>query len=227
MTYIDVDYNELHERGKILGNPYQEGKDIHMAPILLDGYVYKPFLNGAKKKEKLIELLKKLNWEYLASIIGIYHDHRGYVYEYNANNLLKDALKSYVEFDRRLEYMDQILRTDEFLVDKGLTFFDYHSANILVGKSICLLDEDSIISANSNNRRRIKEYLLELMISIFINYDLTFNGDNSCYYGLLVKFFNDPTLVDRYDIDLRNLFDKMTKKTSGEIEELKEEIIRL
>ncbi len=227
MTYIDVDYEELERRGKLLSNPYQQGKDLSGAPILLDGYVYKPFLKSAKKKEKMIELLKELNWQYLSHIIGIYNDHRGYIYKYNPNNLLKDALKSYIEMDKRLTYLDQILKTDEFLVSNGITFFDYHAANVLIGESICLLDEDSIIKANNNNRQRIKKYLLELMVSIFINYDLTFNGDNCCYYELLAKFFNDPSLIDGYDLDLRNIFDKMLQKTSSEVDELQDSIIKL
>lgn len=225
MEYINVDYQALQERGKVLSNPYQEQKIITASPILLDGYVYKPFVTGVKKKEKMIELLKKLNWDYLARIIGLYHDHKGYVYQFSNKPLLKDALTKYIEVDRRLKYIDQILRTDEFLVSNGVTFFDYHSANILVGKSICLLDEDSIKAVNSENRRRIKEYLLELMLSIFINYDLTFNGDNSCYLELVASFFDDYTILDSYDLQLRQIFDKMLNKSSGEIEELRGDIL--
>ncbi len=205
-----------------LFNPYQD--EGLKPPILYKGNVYKPFLKGLKKKEKLILKLDKLNLDYLLNIKGMLKVNgqvEAYFYKYEEGKLLKKYLEDDEPFIERWKLIEEIFLTDKALVKEGLTYFDYHTANLVVNQDIKFLDIDSIIKLTSFNRERIKRYLLELIISIYINYDLTFNVDNTVYLGILSDFLN----INCYEeIDIEKIINVLFNKNQGEDKYLKERI---
>ena len=70
MKYFEMSYDMVAKLGVGLFNPYQD--EGLKPPILYKGNVYKPFLKGLKKKEKLILKLDKLNLYYLLNIKEIF-----------------------------------------------------------------------------------------------------------------------------------------------------------
>lgn len=229
MEYVDVDYDKLSTFGTKLSNSYQEKKDFKTAPILYDGLVYKFLWKGIKKKEQILLQLKQLELEYLVKLRNFFNarGNIGYIYEYDKSPLLSDVLKSSISLDKRFKYIQGLLTTHNILAREGLVYFDYHSANVLAGPNIRLLDIESIIRTTINNIVAIKRYLLELMISIFINKDLTFNADNSYLYELFAKFFDEYDAFFGIDFSLDKFFEKILAKTSGDAEELRADVIKL
>ena len=162
----------------------------------------KELLKDKKKKEELILKLDKLNLKYLINIKGmlrVQNRTEAYLYQYEKGELLKKYLERDEPFLERWKLIEEIFLTDKALVREGLTYFDYHSANLVVNQDIKFLDIDSIIKITRFNRNKIKRFLLELIVSIYINFDLTFNWDNTHYLGILSEFL-DINCYDELDM---------------------------
>ncbi len=222
MEYIEKSYEDIAKLGARLGNPYQDMGS--RPPILYNGLVCKPFLKNRKKKEKLILKLDKLNLNYLINIRGILKINgkaEAFLYEYERGALLKKYLEQEEPYKERWKLIEEIFLTDEALVKEGLTYFDYHTANLIVNKDIKFLDIDSIIKITRFNRVKIKRFLLELIVSIYINFDLTFNWDNTHYLGVLSEFLD----INCYDeLDMLKIINALYNKHMGEDIELRERI---
>ncbi len=78
----------------------------------------------------------------------------------------KRKKKFYYNFSKRLNYINGLVITNEELMNNGLIYFDYHSANFVAGNNIRFLDNDSIKPNTMANITRTNQYLIELMLSI-------------------------------------------------------------
>lgn len=228
MEYQTVDYETLLMYGKKLGNKYQEKDNDCNSPILYDGLVYKFFLQLPTRKEKLILQLEKLHLKYLSEIRGLFiaNGKKGYDYKYSTSPILTEKLGTDISFSQRLKYIDGLITTREILDQNGLSFFDYHSANFIAGDDIQMLDIDSIKSNKVNNRTVIDRYFLELLLSIFMNFDISFNEDNSNLYAIFYKFFNGEINFYSDEFDMDAIFNNLVKMNIGNAEELRSEVIR-
>lgn len=217
-----MSYDKIAKLGVSLSNPYQDIS--YKPPILYQGIVYKPFLKSLKKKEELILKLDKLNLKYLINIKGmlrVQNRTEAYLYQYEKGELLKKYLERDEPFLERWKLIEEIFLTDKALVREGLTYFDYHSANLVVNQDIKFLDIDSIIKITRFNRNKIKRFLLELIVSIYINFDLTFNWDNTHYLGILSEFLD----INCYDeVDIEKIINALYVKNKGEDKYLRERI---
>ncbi len=222
MNYVEENYDEIKEKGIALKNAYQ-GVGSN-PPILYNGLVYKPFTTKVRKKEKLILQLEKLNLEYLAKIRGIFTYKgkvQGYMYQYVQGKLLRDWLEKDMPFDIRQKLIEELVLTDETLISNGLNYFDYHTANMLVRDDIKLIDIDSITKINIYNRLCTKRFLFDLIISIYANYDITFNQDNVPYLGIMSDFLD----INCYDeLNFNEILNALFKKSNGEDRVLRERI---
>jgi len=228
MEYMDVDFERILVQGKRLGNSYQTGKIDCNSPVLCDDLVYKFFLQSPTKKERLILQLEKLHLRYLSKIRGLFmaNGKKGYIYEYSISPLLADKLRSSISFQDRLRYIEELIKTRSILDQNGLTYFDYHSANILAGNDIEMIDVDSIKSNRINNRVAIDRYFIELLVSIFMNFDITFNDDNSYLYDLFYRFFNGSINMFDNEFDMDTIYDTFLKMNIGDALELQSEVKR-
>lgn len=225
MILENITYEDLQDCGTILRSPFPHPSEGYLYPILFDGNVYKFFNSEEKDLAKILLMLEKLKLRYLSIIKGFIKENgsiKGYVYEYDDSPLLKDVLWALPQ-KRRFTYILQIILTDKALKKNGLTYFDWHTANILAGGSIRLIDIDSIKPRDILSESDISYYLFELLISIYIKYDITFNKDNSDLYGLFSLYFDMPELLIREEIDFRKLFARMLKRDSS-YEELREDV---
>ncbi len=228
MEYKEIDYETLLLYGKRLGNKYQEKDDNCNSPILYDGLVYKFFLQSPTIKEKLILQLEKLHLKYLCEIRGLFiaNGKKGYDYIYSPSPILADKLRTDISFEQRLRYINGLITTRKVLDQNGLSFLDYHSANFLAGDDIQMVDIDSIESNKANNRTVIDRYFLELLISIFMNFDITFNEDNSNLYALFYRFSNGAINLYSDDFDIETIFNNLAKMNMEDADELRSEVMR-
>lgn len=223
MEYIDIDLKTILEKGKRLGSKSSNKNADLSAPILYDGLVYKFFLQSPTRKEKLILQLEKLHLKYLSKIQGLFRttERRGFIYQYSTSPLLAEKLGTNISFQDRLKYISGLIATRNILDQNGLLYFDYHSENFLAGKDIEVIDIDNIISNRISNRVAIDRYFIELLLSIFMNFDISINGDNSYLYDLFYKYFdgNINLYGDEFDMDsILNIFAKMNEEDALELQ---------
>lgn len=225
MIYKDYSYEELVILGTILKSPYIAEHRSIKHPILFDGNVYKFFPRKNKNCEKILLLLEKLELKYLSKINGFIGSNDrcgGYFYQYDASPLLKDELEN-ISQNQRLIFIMELIYTHHFLKERGLIYFDYHTANVLVNTSIRLIDVDSIVPKYQVRELEIDYYLFELLISIYLKYDLTFNKDNSNLYSLFASFFEMPEIIRGENLNFLELFDAMVKK-NHDFKNLREDV---
>lgn len=226
MEFLTIDSKTLENEGQILKPPFKYQNESKPLPILLNGLVYKPFSKKDSEKAWQIELitkLEKLAIKQLAHIKGLYNNNFGYVYYFNSDPVLYNALNCYIALEKRLRWIHDLIEVYIKLNEHGLKYFDYHSSNILVGDSITLLDIDGI--KRKFNARELAEYLLELLVSILINFDLTSNYSNFKLYELFSKFFNEPKILSEENLDFMKLFDCIVSKNTGEVTEFREDVL--
>lgn len=228
MKYFDVDYDALFRNGKSLkkGNVLEQRK--FNVPILLEGVVYKPFRFEEDKKARIILELEKLRLKHLVHVKGLSRDGKCFLYDYEAHRVLAKKLREDVSLDKRLNWIRDIIATHEELKVNNLLYVDYHSGNFLAQQEITFLDVDSIEYLRGDTLLKvIEEFLLELLISIYVNYDLTSCDDNCDLYYLFSEFFNYYEIIRRNKLDFWWLFEEMLKKSGGEIEEFRQDIKRV
>ena len=130
---------------------------------------------------------------------------------------MKDYLETYHPLSERLNYISEIIKTHEALLQADLTYIDYHSGNFLMDKQVIFIDIDSIINKNAFSFHYIQEYLFTLILSLFLNYDITDTPDLAPYYNILCSYFNTPHLYEYDLLDLNKIFAEMTKKDEASI----------
>ena len=220
MNYEELRFIDIKKVGQKLGN-----KRLAY-PVLYKGIVYKTFdvqkdyfklSELYREKERLMLTLDKLNLKYLTKVRSILTNKNkpyGYTYEYNDSPIMKDYLETKHNLKTRLTYISEILETHEKLLAANLSYIDYHSGNFLMDKEIIFIDIDSIIDKNTFKAKYIKEYLFTLIISIYLNYDLTSTVDLAPYLDILSDYF-DTSLYDFDLLDLHKVFEEMLTKDAS------------
>lgn len=226
MENFQVQYKELLKEGKVLKPSYKKFGSDYGFPVLKDGLVYKPLESNFQVR--LILEFAELGLKNLVKIRGLYNGNQGYVYEYD-EPLLKVKLGEMIKLEQRLKWIYDLIVTHEEFLKRGYLYYDYHSENVIGSDDIKLLDIDGAKDINSVNptKRHADSYLLELLFSIFVNYDFTLQGDNSNLYVLFRFFLGQVNLIPESDLNFLEIFEKMTQKSAGEIDEFREEIIRI
>ncbi len=57
-----------------------------------------------------------------------------------------------------------------------------------------------------------------------MNYDISFNGDNSYLYGLFHKFFAGKINLYSDEFNIQDIFDKLVSMSLSDAENLREEV---
>ncbi len=229
MTYREIQEKEL-EQFSSLEDLEQINTKKDSKVFIIGDTVYKLLLRGAKKKEKILLKAMSLELKYLTRIRDFITRNGkvyGYTYDYDQNPLLREALLGEISIQQRLKYIEEILTTNNALRDSNLTFYDWHSQNVLAGEHVKLIDIDDIRNSTPSINSNADYYLFDLLVSIFINTDLTFNDDNSYLYNLLSSYFNESSILDHDTPNFDRIYNAMTSSSPNMINDLEQEVRRL
>jgi len=223
MEYLPVDYEALKQRGKNLSSYKMIHEDT---PILLDGMVYKIFEEYFDdEKASVFDFLERWDSPFLMKILYLLVSNNsviGYAYSFDKTPTLKKQLNTSLPLEKRLLYIRELLDVDRWLTQRGLLYSDYHSDNFLACEHIRYLDLESIMKSTMLQRQWVEGYLLELIMSIYLNYDITARPDNSNLRLHFLQFLGDSCLANIGDnIKFDDIFENMSRKTSGEVFEFR------